>query len=48
MACNEVCKNYKATKPQNGGRYENGQKDVRHVKSLSIMMEHIVHAVMYN
>ena len=26
MACDEICKNYKATKPQNGGRYENGQK----------------------
>lgn len=26
MACNGICKNYKATKPNKGSRYEVGQK----------------------
>ena len=26
MACNGVCENYKATKPNDGGRYKDGQK----------------------
>ena len=26
MTCNGICENFKATKPNEGGRYENGQK----------------------
>ena len=26
MVCNGICENFKATKPNEGGRYENGQK----------------------
>ena len=26
MTCNGICENFKAVKPNSGGRYENGQK----------------------
>lgn len=26
MKCNDICQNYKAKKPKQGGRYEDGQK----------------------
>jgi len=37
MTCNGICKNFKTTKPQKGGRYKNGQK---RCQTCDIFMSH--------